>query len=79
MYLSSGCLMDGAAFSAWQVEGSQTHYLLGRICLGRAAIIIQYETTSHTHTHTLHLYSHLLIPQLHYLQLLHDDIAGLKE
>jgi len=39
MYLSSGCLMDGAAFSAWQVEGSQTHYLLGRICLGRAAII----------------------------------------
>ncbi len=50
MYLSSGCLMDGTAFSAWQVEGLQTHYLLGRICLGRAAIIIQYETTSHTHT-----------------------------
>lgn len=45
MYLSSGCLMDGAVFSGWQVEGSQTHCLLGRICLGRAGIIIQYETT----------------------------------
>lgn len=52
MYLSSGSLMDGAAFSAWQVEGSQTHCLLGRICLGRAAVIIQYETTSYTHAHT---------------------------
>ena len=68
MYLSSGCVMDGVAFSLWQVEGAlRLRSLVGRICklggagrevgrgegsLGRAGAIIQHERGSFRHLHS---------------------------